>query len=1063
MKKLKYFFASAIVLVAVAISTVVFAEYKEQKGDLRLGNQISNKSVTVTKGSLAEDGDVQVTKTVSKTDVEGKYNVTFEVKGKSVKTETSNKKDVYAVVVLDKSNSMCNSYNCSKDKKWTSAVNGAKTFASTLHKKLPNAKIALVTFADEDGFLGIVDNAYNDAKVLRNFDNKDFSNVKFGTPKGGTNLHAGLYEANKLLTASNVKKDAIKYVVVISDGEPTLYYDEGGYTQGPGSYMDATTEAKTKEMAKTVQKSAEVFAIGYDYNGTILSEVASGADHVYLSDPTTIVNKFTDIATIIGKADAGTNATLTDNIGAKFVMTDAQGKTYTSEKFDITEKGKVFSFDITIDEDKITDDGWYATNAGFTLSYTDSQGNEKTITCDENPEVYWEVDKYDYTIEYYYNNVKDADLTETGTLAKGKEFGVTDEKIKVNTKYGYKFDKATPDKTTAISSEKENVIKVYYVADETQTKEISYTVNYYKDGVLQTSDTEKVTKTIQVLETTGKVDISKINVTNKYVGYKFDKTNPSVIPETFKNGDVIDVYYVLDESQTKEISYTVNYYKDGVLQTSDIEKITKTVQVLETTGKVETSKINVTNKYFGYKFDKTNPSSIPEVFEDGDVIDVYYVTDEDKVKELTYTVEYYIDGVLQTKDTQVVTKTVQVLESDNLTVNKFEINTKDKYVGYRFKESNPSIIPDEIKTGEVIKVYYILDESQTKEISYTVNYYKDGVLQTSDIEKVTKTVQVLETTGKVETSKINVTNKYFGYKFDKTNPSSIPEVFEDGDVIDVYYVTDEDKVKELTYTVEYYIDGVLQTKDTQVVTKTVQVLESDNLTVNKFEINTKDKYVGYRFKESNPSIIPDEIKTGEVIKVYYILDESQTKEISYTVNYYKDGVLQTSDTEKVTKMVQVLETTGKVDINKINVTNKYVGFVFDKTNPSAISETFEDGDVIDVYYVKGKYTYEVRYYYDRVLDETKTDTFDAFYGDVIESYTDKSTTDYVLEMVENLPLKITEKDNIINVYYKTDGKGVIVPDEEPLPPHTTSNGSIYIMLTLVNALGASVLLRKKEN
>ena len=982
MKKLKYFFTSAIALVAVVVSTMVFAEYKEQKGDLRLGNQISNKSVTVTKGSLAEDGDVQVTKTVSKTDVEGKYNVTFEVKGKSVKTETSNKKDVYAVVVLDKSNSMCNSYNCSKDKKWTSAVNGAKTFASTLHKKLPNAKIALVTFADEDGFLGIIDNAYNDAKVLRDFDNKDFSNVKFGTPNGGTNLHAGLYEANKLLTASNVKKDAIKYVVVISDGEPTLYYDEDGYTQGPGSYMDATTEAKTKEMAKTVQKSAEVFAIGYDYNGTILSEVASGADHVYLSDPTTIVNKFTDIATIIGKADAGTNATLTDNIGAKFVMTDAQGKTYTSEKFDITEKGKVFSFDITIDEDKITDDGWYATNAGFTLSYTDSQGNEKTITCDENPEVYWEVDKYDYTIEYYYNNVKDADLTETGALAKGKKFGVTDEKIKANTKYGYKFDKATPDKTSAISSEKENVIKVYYVADETQTKEISYTVNYYKDGVLQTSDTEKVTKTIQVLETTGKV---------------------------------------------------------------------------------ETSKINVTNKYFGYKFDKTNPSSIPEVFENGDVIDVYYIIDESKVKELTYTVEYYIDGVLQENDTQIVTKTVQVLESNNLTVNKSGINTKDKYVGYRFKESNPSIIPDEIETGKVIKVYYVLDDSQTKEISYTVNYYKDGVLQTSDIEKITKTAQVLETTGKVETSKINVTNKYFGYKFDKTNPSSIPEVFENGDVIDVYYIIDESKVKELTYTVEYYIDGVLQENDTQIVTKTVQVLESNNLTVNKSGINTKDKYVGYRFKESNPSIIPDEIETGKVIKVYYVLDDSQTKEISYTVNYYKDGVLQTSDIEKVTKTVQVLETTGKVDANRINVTNKYVGYVFDKTNPSSIPEIFEDGDVINVYYVKGKYTYEVRYYYDRVLDETKTDTFDAFYGDVIESYTDKSTTDYVLEMVENLPLKITEKDNIINVYYKTDGKGVIVPDEEPLPPHTTSNGSIYIMLTLVNALGASVLLRKKEN
>ncbi len=1056
MKKLKYFFTSAIVLVAVVVSTVVFAEYKEQKGDLRLGNQISNKSVTVTKGSLAEDGDVQVTKTVSKTDVEGKYKVTFEVKGKDKKTTSEVKKPVYAVVVFDRSNSMSE-----RPFKYRNAKSGARTFANTLLKKIPNANLALVAFSGNNGYN---DSAFDDAEVLREFSNSNFDNVNFGNTYGGTNLYAGLYEANKLLSNKNVvPSDAIKYVVVISDGEPTFYYDDNGYTLGNGQYMDADNKSKTIDMATTVKKQAEIFAIGYNYRGTILNNIATSDKHVVNSDPETVANAFSNIAETISKAYAGTDAILTDGIGAKFSMTDAEGNTYTSEKFDITETGKTFSFDITIDDDKITEDGWYPTNAGFSLTYTDADGNKQTITCDENPEVYWEVDKYDYTIEYYYNNVKDADLTETGTLAKGKEFGVTDEKIKANTKYGYKFDKATPDKTSAISSEKENVIKVYYVADETQTKKISYTVNYYKDGVLQTSDTEKVTKTIQVLETTGKVDISKINVTNKYVGYKFDKTNPSVIPETFKNGDVIDVYYVLDESQTKEISYTVNYYKDGVLQTSDIEKITKTVQVLETTGKVETSKINVTNKYFGYKFDKTNPSSIPEVFEDGDVIDVYYVTDESKVKELTYTVEYYIDGVLQTKDTQIVTKTVQVLESDNLTVNKSEINTKDKYVGYRFKESNPSIIPDEIKTGEVIKVYYILDESQTKEISYTVNYYKDGVLQTSDIEKVTKTVQVLETTGKVETSKINVTNKYFGYKFEKTEPSVIPETFKDGDIIDVYYVTDEDKVKELTYTVEYYIDGVLQTKDTQIVTKTVQVLESDNLTVNKSEINTKDKYVGYRFKESNPSIIPDEIKTGEVIKVYYILDESQTKEISYTVNYYKDGVLQTSDIEKVTKTVQVLETTGKVDANRINVTNKYVGYVFDKTNPSSIPEIFEDGDVINVYYVKGKFTYEVRYYYDRVLDESKTDTFDAYYGDVIESYTDKSTTDYVLEMVENLPLIITEKDNVINVYYKTDGKGVIVPDEDPLPPNTSSNASIYIMLTLVNALGASVLLRKKEN
>lgn len=569
MKKLKYFFASAIVLVAVAVSTIVFAEYKEQKGDIRFGNSISNNSITVTEGNLVKQGDIQINKTVSKIDDNGNYKVTFEVKGKDVETHTSNKKDVYAVVVLDKSNSMCNSYNCSRDEKWTSAVNGAKTFAKTLHEKIPTANIALVTFADKDGFLGIFDNAYNDAQVLRNFDNKDFSNVNFGTPNGGTNLYAGLYEANELLTASNIKKDAIKYVVVISDGEPTLYYDDNGYTDGPGSYMDATTERKTKEMAKTVQKSAEVFAIGYDYNGTILSEVASGADHVYLSDPTTIVTKFTDIATIMGKANAGTDAVLTDNIGAKFVMTDAQGNKYTSEKFDITEAGKTFSFNIKINEDDITEDGWYPTNADFELTYTDPKGTTKTIKSTKNPEVYWVAKRYDYKIEYYYDGQIDNTLIETGKDVKGKEITVSDESIKNNAKEGYSFVNTDPStRKIVISSSEENVIKVYYVTDNTQTKELSYTVEYYKDGNLVKEDTETIYETKQVLESdTLTVKSEEINIKDKYVGYKFVKTNPELIPEVIENKGVIDVYYEKDT-----FTYEVRYYFNRVLDESLTEK-----------------------------------------------------------------------------------------------------------------------------------------------------------------------------------------------------------------------------------------------------------------------------------------------------------------------------------------------------------------------------------------------------------------------------------------------------------------------------------------------------------
>ena len=824
MKKLKYFFASAIVLVALAVSTIVFAEYKEQKGDIRFGNNISNNSITVTEGNLVKQGDIQINKTVSKIDDNGNYKVTFEVKGKDVETHTSNKKDVYAVVVLDKSNSMCNSYNCSRDEKWTSAVNGAKTFAKTLHEKIPTANIALVTFADKDGFLGIFDNAYNDAQVLRNFDNKDFSNVNFGTPNGGTNLYAGLYEANELLTASNIKKDAIKYVVVISDGEPTLYYDDNGYTDGPGSYMDATTERKTKEMAKTVQKSAEVFAIGYDYNGTILSEVASGADHVYLSDPTTIVTKFTDIATIMGKANAGSDATLTDNIGAKFIMTDAQGNKYTSEKFDITEAGKTFSFNIKINEEDITEDGWYPTNADFELTYTDPNGTTKTIKSTKNPEVYWVAKRYDYKIEYYYDGQIDNTLTETGKDVKGKEITVSDESIKNNAKEGYSFVNTDPStRKIVISSSEENVIKVYYVTDENQTKELSYTVEYYKDGKKVENDTQVVKQTKQVLESdTLTVKKSEINVTNKYVGYKFEKTNPETIPNSINDKGVIKVYYVFDESQTKELSYTVEYYKNGK--------------------KVE-------------------------------------------------------------NDTQVEVVTVHVLQPNTLQVNQDKINTENKYVGYKLEKTSPETIPGEINNGGIIKVYYILDDGQTKTLTYTVNYYKDGNL-----------------------------------------------------------------VKE----------------DTETIYETKQVLESDTLTVKSEEINIKDKYVGYKFVKTNPELIPEVIK------------------------------------------------------------NK---------------------GVIDVYYEKDTFTYEVRYYFNRVLDESLTEKGTALFGDKITSYTDKVKEDYTLETVENLPLVISEDEskNIINVYYKIDGQGVIEPIEPIEPPHTSANNSIYALILLVNALGASVLLKKREN
>ena len=97
-----------------------------------------------------------------------------------------------------------------------------------------------------------------------------------------------------------------------------------------------------------------------------------------------------------------------------------------------------------------------------------------------------------------------------------------------------------------------------------------------------------------------------------------------------------------------------------------------------------------------------------------------------------------------------------------------------------------------------------------------------------------------------------------------------------------------------------YKDDVLQEVDIQVVEERVQLLQPDVIDVNKAEINTMNKYVGYRLQRLEPARILDQVSTGTVIKVYYTVDPTQTKDIGYTVEYYKDGILQAEEPITVT-------------------------------------------------------------------------------------------------------------------------------------------------------------------
>ena len=240
-----------------------------------------------------------------------------------------------------------------------------------------------------------------------------------------------------------------------------------------------------------------------------------------------------------------------------------------------------------------------------------------------------------------------------------------------------------------------------------------------------------------------------------------------------------------------------------------------------------------------------------------------------KLKDVGYKVQYYYNGALDEEKTEVHRElcgiTIDTYTDKCLTGYKFD------YVKALDENGEETEMPLTLRRDEeynIINVYYITDESQTKKITYKVEYYKDGVKAETKVN--TSTVQVLQNTVPVNKEEINTIDKYYGYKFEKVDPEVIPDNVTDGTVIKVYYVLDENATKELSYQVEYYRNNVKVDEDTQTETVVVHVLEPNTLTVKKDEINTVDKYENCACIKINPNPIPNTINSGSVIKVYYI-------------------------------------------------------------------------------------------------------------------------------------------------------------------------------------------------
>ncbi len=739
---------------------------------------------TVTAGSLENEGDVLVTKTVTKTNTLGEYTVTFNIKGKKVTTSTEIKKPLYAVVVFDRSGSMnCTKYSydwmgnkyCAEvGNKWESAVNGAKTFAETLLNKVNNAQIALVGFSGNNRG----DTPYNDAETLREFANTNLDSTDFGSANGGTNLQAGLLKANELLSDTSIPENAVKYVVVISDGQPTFYYDNKGYTSGNGNSTTKETYKATIGAATTLKNQAEIFSIGYMLpSGTvygnktaadILTEVSSPnkegsiIKHYVDGKPEDVANAFTNIAEEISTANAGTNAQLTDKLGNAFSFVDGNGNTYTSSTIgEITEEGTSFSFNIKIDED--SSNGWHPTNNGFILKYTNYKGEEVTLNSESDPLVYWEAKQYNYVIKYYLDDTNGNPIaTENGTAPLNEEIKVNEEKH-LSSHIGYEYTGG--DKNFNISkNEEENIAIIVYTKVN-----YNYVINYYKDSISEDNFINRVTGTANYKDT---IDVEEEKFLSGLTGYEYTDGEKTITISTNNNENIVNIVYT-----KKNYNYEVRYYLDS-LEGTHLGTVAGTGVINKQIIVNEELKLS-DDKAIGYAYNGINLDFTIEDTNELIIVNVIY----NKVK-YNWQVNYYKDSIA----------TDTYLGSDNGTayyndvINVEEEKFLSGLIGYEYTDGEKTITISTNNNENIVNIVYT-----KKDYEYTVKYYFDGVESIPTLSKGGYSVygSVLYASAYNLTEKEIEDNNLENYILSPVNPYN-PEsivINTENNLINIYYVS----------------------------------------------------------------------------------------------------------------------------------------------------------------------------------------------------------------------------------------------------------------------------------
>ena len=461
-------------------------------------------------------------------------------------------------------------------------------------------------------------------------------------------------------------------------------------------------------------------------------------------------------------------------------------------------------------------------NESGNLIVKDAEGS---ILEDKRITFYNERIKYNYTVEYYYDNIKDEDKTETlRGIHRSSIDAYTDKVIP-----GYELDKTESFPLTVTDNESKNVIKVFYK----KRNDLSYTVRYREEGAEDTEADLATALTIGEQTFGDRVTVNAIAIDG------YEKVEPTSAEMEITAGTNEYIFYY---RKRNDLSYTVRYREEGAEDTEADLATALTVGEQTFGDKVTVNAIAIDG------YEKVDPTSADIEITTGTNEHIFYYT---KRNDLSYTVNY-LDKI--TKE-EIHDSKVQDRQKYN-----DEIISEDEKIeidGYVFDSSEKEKIQIGIEDN-IINLYY----RKRNDLSYKVNYIESGTGKTLHNAKIQNDQEFKKV--------INANDEIieiYGYNFDRFDKESIT-IGTGENIINLYYSKKDAKV-----IVHHYAENS--------ITKLSEDVEINNKMFDKYETQAATDIDNKYELVEVPSNAKGEMNVEKIEVIYYYKVKTSTVKIKY--------------------------------------------------------------------------------------------------------------------------------------------------------------------------------------